>query len=284
MMTSLILIWLLGRAENHSKWENLLIVLIGLNVMSMVSMPYTGIKWPARYLLVADYGGYEDKVISREKQIAITQIFRRLGDGHDYIYSDEQWLLKKIPFSHGYNNLGNPYYWYVKNEPFLNRLVVVTQDVRQEKALDRSGFSTDNQFAEALMGDVLADMGRPTIEATHFHNLLQVHDFKWQLVELKVEPNTAKMMVTTSSAAYLIFNNVDHPGWEVFVNGKKADLIKTNRIFQGVLLQGAGNYEVVFRFRPVLTIALILLPYIVLLLCSIAYIKQTRTRGQLLAS
>ena len=279
VITSLTLVWLLGRAPNRAKWDNLLIALIAINVFSMVSMPYTGIKWPARYLRVTDYGGYEDNVISREKNVVITQNFRQLGDGHDYIYNNQQWLLKKIPFSHGYNNLGNPYYWYVKNDPFLKRLVVVTQYVRQERSIERSSFSNDNQFAEAIMGDVLADMARPTIEATHFNNLSQSNNFKWQLDELKIEPNIAKMKVTTNSAAYLIFNNVDHPGWKAFVNGKKANLIKTNRIFQGVFLQGAGTYEVVFKFRPVLTISLILLPYIVLLLCFIAYIRRARARG-----
>ncbi|GDX89462.1 hypothetical protein LBMAG45_13180 [Nitrospirota bacterium] len=262
----------------------MLTALIGLNVLAIALMPYSGISFPPRYLLVTDYGGYEQKVISREKQVAISQNFRRLGEGHDYIYSDEQWLLKKIPFSHGYNNLGNPYYWYVKNEPFLERLVLVTQNVRPEMELERKNFNSDNAFAETMMRDVLADMGRPTIDAIHFRNLLQRPDFKWQLNELKVEPNTASMRVTTDAAAFLIFNNVDHPGWNVYVNGKKGELVRANRIFQGVFLEGAGSYDVVFKFRPVLTIALILLPYLVLFLCLIAYRKKARNRSKLHAS
>lgn len=284
VITSITLIWLLGRAPDRAKWDNLLIALIALNVLSMVSMPYTGIKWPARYLLVTDYGGYEDKVISRKKNIFITQNVRQLGYGHDYIYNNEQWLLNKIPFSHGYNNLGNPYYWYVKNDPFLKRLVVVTQNVRKEKKLERSRFSSDNQFAEAIMGDVLGDMGRPTIDPAHFHNLLKSHDFKWQLDELKIEPNLARMLINTNSSAYLIFNNVDHPGWEVYINGKKSDMLKANRIFQGVFLQNAGKYEVVFKFRPFISIASILLPYSLLFLCSILYIKRIINKGRLIAS
>lgn len=279
VITSLVLVWLLGRERNHAKWANLLTALIGLNVLAIASMPYSGISLPARYLLASGDGGYSQQVISREKQVAITQNFRRLGEGHDYIYSDEQWLLKKIPFSHGYNNLGNPYYWYVKNEPFLERLVLVTQNVRQEMKLERKNFNSDNAFAETMMGDVLANMGRPTIDVTHFRNLLQRPDFKWQLNELKVEPNTASMRVTTDAAAFLIFNNVDDPGWNVYVNGKKAELVRTNRIFQGVFLEGAGSYDVVFKFRPVLTIALILLPYVILFLCLIAYLQKVRNRS-----
>ncbi len=280
--TSLVLVWLLG-SGNHANWANLLTALIVLNVLSIASMPYSGISWPARYLLVTDNGGYERKVISREKQVAITQNFRRLGEGHDYIYSDQHWLLKKIPFSHGYNNLGNPIYWHVKNEPYLERLVIVTQNVRQEMKMERKNFNSDNAFAETMMGDVLADMSRPTIEATHFRDLLQGPDFKWQLNELKVEPNTASMRVTTDASSFLIFNNVDHPGWNVYVNGKKAELVRTNRVFQGVFLEGAGSFDVVFKFRPVLTIALILSPYLVLFLCLIAYMQKARNRSKLRA-
>ncbi len=101
---------------------------------------------------------------------------------------------------------------------------------------------------------------------------------------MKIEPNTASMRVSTNAAAYLVFNNVDHPGWEAYVNGKKAELVRTNRVFQGVFLPQAGSHEVVFKFRPVLTITLILLPYIILLLCLVAYIQKFRRRRQPLAN
>lgn len=280
LAVSLLLVWLLGKEKNQIKWENLLTALITLNVLSIVSMQFS---YPLNSTYSSDAGSnsYSQQVSVREKEVVITQNHRRLGEGNDYIYNDEQWLLKKIPFSHGYNNLGNPYYWYVKNKTFLERLVFVTQNVRREIELQRNSFASDNAFAEAMMGDVLAEMGRPTIDATHFHDLLQYPDFKWKLNELKVEPNTANMRVTTDAAAFLIFNNVDHPGWEVYVNGKKAELVRTNRIFQGVYLDGAGSHDVVFKFRPALTIALILLPYIVLLFCLFFYMQKIRSRIKL---
>lgn len=277
---SFILVWWLGREKDQVKWAKLLTALIGVNVLAIALMPYTGISWPVRYASVSEYGGYGQKIISREKQVTIERNFRRLGEGHDYVYSDQLWYLKKIPFSHGYNNLGNPYYWYVKNEPYLEHLVYVTQDVRREKTLKRKDFTSDNAFAEAMMGDALVNMGRPTIDTAHFHDLLQRPGFKWQLNTLDVEPNTASMRVTTDAPAYLIFNNVDHPGWDVYVNGQKADLIRTNRIFQGVFLERAGSYDVVFKFRPVLTIALILLPYIVLFVSLIVYMQKTRNKAK----
>lgn len=277
---SLFLVWLLGKETNHAKWTNLLTALIILNIVAIASMPYLKvISLQGRHLLVAS-GGYGNKVAFRNKQIDITRNFRRLGEGHDYIFNDEQWVLKKIPFSHGYNNLGNPYYWYVKNEPFLKYLVSVTQNIRQEIVMERTDFISDNAFAEAMMGDVRADMDRPTIDATHFHDLARRPDFNWQLNALDVTPNTASMRVTINAPAYLIFNNVEHPGWSVYVNGKKAELVKANRIFQGVFLKKAGSYDVVFKFRPVLTIALILLPYIALLLSFIIYMRKIHNKSK----
>lgn len=273
------LLLLLNRTQNHAHWQNLLSILIGINVLAIASMPY-GILSVNHYLIASGAGGYSQQIREREKNVDITKNLRTLGKGDIYIFTDEQWLLKKIPFTHGYNNLGNPFAWYVKNEPFLERLLVVTQHVRQEVALERKSFASDHEFAKTMMGDVLADMGRPTIDAGNFRELLQRPDFKWQLDELKVEPNTASMRVTTDGAAYLVFNNVDHPGWEAYVNGKKAELVRTNRIFQGVFLAEAGSHEVVFKFRPVLTISLILLPYFILLVCLIASIQKFRSRKQ----
>jgi hypothetical protein len=280
---SLILVYLLVNTKDNFQWKCILIAFIVLNVISTVLVQFS---YPANISYVRNVGDniYSKQIAERKKDVEIIQNNRQLGSGHDYIYNNEQWLIMKIPFSHGYNNLGNPLYWYVKNEPFLKNLVILTQDIRQEKTLLRREFSSDNQFAEAIMGDVLADMAKPTIDAKHFYNLLQDPDFKWRLNELKMEPNKSRMFVTTNSAAYLIFNNVDHPGWEVFVNGKKADLIKTNRIFQGVFLQRAGSYEVVFKFRPWITIILILLPYIVLLLCFIIFFNETKNRDRLHAT
>lgn len=278
---SLLLVWLFGRKNNSA---NLLTALIALSVVSIASMPYSGISWPARYLLVTDFGGYEKNVIVRNKEVAITQNFRRLGQGHDYIYNDEQWLLQKIPFTHGYNNLGNPYYWYLKNNPVLEHLVFVTQNVRPEIKLERKNFNSDNTFVEALMDDVLADMSKPTLDVNHFRKFSPVSSFSWQLDELNIEPNTARVRVTTNAPAYLVFNNVNHPGWDVYINGKKTELIRTNRIFQGVFLDGAGNYDVVFEFRPILTIVLISLPYIFLLFFVILYRRKIRSSRKLYAN
>jgi hypothetical protein len=263
VLLSLILIWLIFIEKRQSRLEILLALLIGITVFSSVSIPYS-IPSVRTYLSNVENNSHSQQISEREKKVTIELNERRLNKQNDYIYNDYQWILKKIPFSHGYNNLGNPHYWYVKNNLFLEKLVVVTQDVRVQMDYYRNDFVSDNDFVKALMIDVQSDMSRPTIESKYFQGITADQNFKWNLVDLKIEPNKASMLINTNAAAYLIFNNVNHPGWNVYVNGEQAKLIKTNHIFQGVFLEGAGSYKVVFKFQPFLTIAIIMFPYIVL--------------------
>ncbi|MES2686099.1 MAG: hypothetical protein V4706_04710 [Pseudomonadota bacterium] len=278
----------LNRKKDPARWQISVSVLICINVLAFVLIPY-GIPSTGTWLIASGEGGYSEQIRDREKNVDITQNLRRLGKGDTYIFNDKQWLLKKIPFTHGYNNLGNPLVWYVKNEPFLERLLVLTRNVRPEmpldrKSLERPNLTSDNEFVKAMMGDVLADMGRPTIDAGHFRELPQNADFHWTLDELNIAPNTATMRVTTNAAAYLVLNNVNHPGWKAYVDGKRVDLINTNRIFQGVFLAQAGSHEVVFKFRPMQTIALILSPYIILLFSLMALFWKFRMHKALRAN
>lgn len=261
----IVAVLLLGHVRNPLWWKNLLIVLMGVNAMAIAYMPY-GIPAVNHYLLAAGEGGYTEQIRDRKQSVVITENHRRMGEGEVYIFNDEEWLKKKIPFSHGYNPLGNPLYWYVKNDAFLSSIVTVTQTVREELPLQRTDTESDGVFAEALMADVLADTGTPTVSSEQFRELPKHPDFKWEITDLEIVPNAARMSVATNAAAYLIFNDVYAPGWEVYLNGKPAEMLITNRVFKGVKLDSAGAYEVEFKYRPKSTIALILFPYSILLL------------------
>lgn len=274
-----LLIALLSRAQTPAYWKNLLTILILVNVLALAYMPYS-ISEANHYLIASGTDGYATHVQNREKNIVITKNFRRLGEGGTYVFNDEEWLLKKIPFSHGYNPLGNPLYWYVKNEPFFNSIVVATQSVRKEKNLQRQDFASDNEFASALMNDVLVNPSVPTIDTAHFESIPINADFKWALRDLNITPNTVNLRVETNSASYLVLNNTYAPGWKVSVNGVPTDIVNTNHIFQGVLLNKAGIYDVEFKYRPQTTIMFLLLPYFLLMLCfglfSVNLIRQKR--------
>jgi hypothetical protein len=266
---------LLSNVRSVSAWNNLLCALMALHVLSVISMPYSIKNIPGNSQLPLDYSR---QIIERIQDVLIDENNRKLGEGNDYIYSDESWLLKKIPFSHGYNNLGNPLAWYVKNNPFLSQIIEVTQNVRQEASVERKNFATDNEFAKVFMGDVLKDMSTPTVDANHFQLLLARPDFRWRLDALKIEPNIATMRIISNASAYLVFNNVDYSGWEAYVDGNKVDIVRINRIFQGVYLSEPGVHEVVFKFRPVLTIFLIFLPYLILFLGVFLHFKGMHQR------
>jgi hypothetical protein len=50
-------------------------------------------------------------------------------------------------------------------------------------------------------------------------------------------------------ARILSFLDAHYPGWEVRVDGERAELLLTNDAFKGVVV-GAGSHEVRFDYRP----------------------------------
>jgi hypothetical protein len=47
----------------------------------------------------------------------------------------------------------------------------------------------------------------------------------------------------------LVVSEIDYPGWEVYVDGKKKEILRTDLILRGVMLAG-GQKRVEFRFHP----------------------------------
>jgi hypothetical protein len=277
VITILGLVWLLSRVKNKSYWMPLLITLIGINVLAVFSMPYS-ILLEDRYLTASGEGGYSQQIMDRNKNVVIKENFRQLGSGRDYIYNDERWLKEKTPFSHGYNPLGNPLYWYIKNEPYSSAIFMATQKVREESLLKRENFASDNEFAEAIIEDVTLNMSIPTVDSKNFRQLPMKSSFQWSLLSMKMTPNLVTVKIDINSPSYFIFNNVNSLGWSVYVNGKRRDLVAINRLFQGVFIDASGVYNVVFKYQPKLVIALILLPYLTLIIYTSFYIIKRRKR------
>jgi uncharacterized membrane protein YfhO len=61
----------------------------------------------------------------------------------------------------------------------------------------------------------------------------------------------------------------------VFINGNSADIVKVNRTFMGVYLEKAGESDVVFKFHPEGTLALLFFPSLVML-CSLLLLSTRR--------
>jgi len=276
VISTAILIYNLNKTKNLAHWKNILTLLIVINVLALACLPYTP---PIKAsLLSSDHwsllawgkNGYSQKIRYRNKNIAIKENFRELGKSKEYIFNNENWLLNKIPFSHGYNPLGNPLYWYFKNEPFVENIIMITQKVRVASSISRKDYVSDNTYAEAIEKDVLSDV-RPTIDQPNFLSFTENSNFNGKLENLNLTPNTVSIKVKTNAPAYLIFNNVHSPGWSVYVNGTLSKMIITNHLFQGVFLRSAGENEIIFKYRPKLTITLMVIPYGVLFISSLIY-------------
>ena len=179
----------------------------------------------------------------------------------------------------GYNPLGNPLYWYLKDMDFLKKFVDMKQSVREENELTRKQFDSDNIFAKSLINDILLNIQTPTVNMdlvkTPPPNKLQ---FKWILNKFTLEPNRAVLNITTSNAAYLVFYNTYFPGWEVFLNGKKRQLLLIDRIFQGIQIPSPGTYDVTFKFQPPLLLGILLFPLLFMIFLMFVHRLKVRCK------
>ena len=268
----------LARSNTEGKWREALILLMCLNVAAFNSVPIvlygTSLRSQER-ILGQEKDNYRFLIENRVKPVSITVNSRQIDTTTNYLAADTSWLINKTSFNHGYNPLGNPIYWYLKSESFTHSLISMTPHVRLEQQLYRSNFLSDNAFVDAMIKDVRSDATLPTVDRFYEERLKNdTIDFKWTLKKLKQEPNVATINVSVNNAGYLMFNNTYFPGWEVSVNGKKADIVKVNRIFMGVYIESGGDYEIVFKFYPVAKIILLFFPFLVMFFTLIIVISR----------
>lgn len=268
VLCSSAVIYSLVPSSNPSTQARGLVLLMAVNMIAFISMPrlMPGALRSQQRVDSDPTQNYYQKIEQRVRNSLTVENTRRLGLAKDYIFNDDEWLIKKQPYSHGYNPLGNPLYWYLKDDDAMQRLVYVAQNVRLEKKILRSEFSSDNEFAEAMIHDVHADSEKPIVDEFLNSGTKTNIDFKWVIKDFELEPNQARIKLSLNDAAYIVFNNTYFPGWEVFVDGKRSKLISVNRIFQGVYVDKPGEFDVTFRFRPVYLLAIFCCPLIILML------------------
>lgn len=227
----------------------------------------------AFYVLYIPYRSYSNppllssylEIIANRKQDTSTiQNQRKLDPGSEFNYYDTEWLYQKNPFAHGYNHLGNPRYWYLKNNPILDKIVVVTQSARADTRTQRAIFKTDNEYAEQLAREVLSQPTVPTIEKDRFTPIERSSDFTYEISGLTVSPNSVRFEVQVNESAHVILNMLYAPGWRLTVNGVTQKPYQANYLFQGFDIQIAGRYEFQFKYRPYFQMLLLSIPYLVL--------------------
>jgi hypothetical protein len=271
ILSSLFLgVFILSRSHLMSSWA--LISLVVMNLSYVLITPYRAYSNPA---LEKEY---LKEITNRQQAITVTQNHRKLATGTELNYYDTDWIYQKIPFAHGYNHLGNPLYWYVKNNPFLEKMVVVTQLARPAQEINRHKLKSDNEYAENIAADVLSDPLVPTIQPSDYKTIKASDQFASVISNLEVNPNNVQFTIDINAPAHIILNMLYAPGWSVTINGKIQPSYSANHLFQGIDLNAAGHYQIDFRYRPYLSIALLSVPYALLvLLCLIGWRKRIKS-------
>jgi len=237
-----------------------LLCIASLSVFYVLYIPYRGYS---NLLLVPSY---LEIITNRKQETSSSENRRKLDLGSQFNYYDTEWLYQKIPFAHGYNHLGNPRYWYVKNNPILDQIVVVTQFARPDKGIQRSNFKSDNEYAEQLGKEVLSQPAIPIIETSRFANINQSSEFAFALSKLSIKPNSINFELQVSGPAHVFLNMLYAPGWQLTVNGVPESSYRANYLFQGFDVRAPGKYEFQLSYRPYAYMLLLSTPYLVLLL------------------
>jgi hypothetical protein len=238
----------------------------------------------AEFSLKLKSGEYIQSVENRNIEVDYLSNNRLMAskDAHFYIYNDETWNLKKIPYNHGYNNLGNPWYWQFKNFDFIEDIFTITRSVQEIELYKKNSIETDNEFYLKYTKSITDAFPSFGVEDKNISFELD-SSFTYQLLKQKLSPNSAVLEVASSNAALISFNTPFSPGWNVYLNDEKKPLVKVNGIFMGVLIPGSGQYKVEFKFEPIslyLTFSLAYLIVLTLLLVNMVKLWRAKKINQ----
>lgn len=96
---------------------------------------------------------------------------------------------------------------------------------------------------------------------------------------IQLSSNRFEIETENSSGSFLVLTQNYHPDWEVWVDGKKGIVNKTNITFMGCYLS-AGKHQVIFKFNPHKTIIAMwiqLFSLLSILICSLFYLSKKRS-------
>ncbi|MFB3895814.1 MAG: YfhO family protein [bacterium] len=65
----------------------------------------------------------------------------------------------------------------------------------------------------------------------------------------KYQANRIELKTASPQNSFLVLSEIDYPGWQAWIDGKRTKIYSTDYILRGIYLP-AGNHTVIFRFRP----------------------------------
>lgn len=239
------------------------ILLLAFSVLEFLTLRGTSDGY--KFSSVPDAGDYYRMVDARNRETTITKNYRKLSDSKDYVFYDVDWFLHKIPIAHGYNHIGNPLYWFLKNDGSIGKIAFIGDGLRVEKNISRVGSENDNVFATELTNDVLENPLTPTVSGQNFDACKNSDSKNGNIKSIAIRPNDATMVIETTGPAFLVFNNVYYRGWSASIDGQEVPINIANRIFMGVCIDRPGVHSLDFSFRPLRDILLLSFPNLLLL-------------------
>lgn len=73
----------------------------------------------------------------------------------------------------------------------------------------------------------------------------------YSLVSSNITPEVFEFTVKTDRKnTFIRIADTYYPGWEAYINGKKAEIYMADGMNKGIVLDGPGTYEISFFFRP----------------------------------
>ncbi|HCE99155.1 MAG TPA: hypothetical protein DER10_11735 [Elusimicrobia bacterium] len=200
----------------------------------------------------------------RVKSVVVKNPLRFISKTKEYDFENVIWIMEKVLFNQGYSTYDSPYYWYMKNLDFLEKVFSIPAKVIPAPDLKRADYKTDNAYVEALAAAVAAADRAGAVMVDRLPAGFSQAPGSCEILNSQAGPNSFKAVVYAKKKCFLSLNDKFYPGWHVSVNGLEAELVKGNFIFKGVFL-APGQNMVEFRFVPVVFYAGVLISALTLL-------------------
>lgn len=106
-----------------------------------------------------------------------------------------------------------------------------------------------DRYSENWQKDYLTDIH----EVSYIKNInqeLTFEDSKVNISQIKETANSIQAIVETDGPTFINHSQLNYPGWNVYIDGKKEQLYTVNNLIQGTFVP-AGNHIIQFCFEPV---------------------------------
>ena len=96
-----------------------------------------------------------------------------------------------------------------------------------------------------------------------------------ELVKYSEGMNWVRLQLNAATPSVLVLSQIHYPGWRVYVDGKRAPLLRPDYALMGTIVNG-GTHDVEFRFLPMTFFVGAMISLASVLLAAVSYAKAKR--------